>query len=277
MYKNIKLRTKLLTIGMLLTAVPLLIVSVIVFRQNKAMVCVAEEENTKLAYADLDHIAKNVYALCETQQELIQENVVYSLNVARDVLQKIGDVNFTDEAVTWDAVNQYTQLSSRVELPKMVVGGTWLGQNTNLGKTSPIVDEIKNLVGGTCTIFQRMNDAGDMLRVCTNVEKLNGTRAIGTFIPKTNPDGKPNPVVSTVLRGQSFQGRAFVVNKWYITAYEPIFDKNNKVVGTLYVGIPQESVKSLRQAIMNAEVGQTGYVYVLDSKGHYVISQNGKR
>jgi methyl-accepting chemotaxis protein len=277
MYKNVKLRTKLLTIGMLLTVVPLLIVSVIVFRQNKAMVCVAEEENTKLAYTDLDHIVKNVYAICETQQELIQENVIYSLNVAREVLHKTGDVNFTDEAVTWDAVNQYTQLSSRVELPKMVVGGTWLGQNANLGKTSPIVDEIKNLVGGTCTIFQRMNDAGDMLRVCTNVEKLNGTRAIGTFIPKTNPDGKPNPVISTVLRGQTFQGRAFVVNKWYITAYEPIFDKNNKVVGTLYVGIPQESVKSLRQAIMNTEVGQTGYVYVLDSKGHYVISQNGKR
>jgi len=28
---------------------------------------------------------------------------------------------------------------------------------------------------------------------------------------------------------------------------------------------------------MAAKVGKTGYVYVLDSKGNYVISQDGKR
>ena len=50
-----------------------------------------------------------------------------------------------------------------------------------------VVDKVQELVGGTCTIFQRMNDTGDMLRVSTNVEKLDGTRAIGTFIPAINP------------------------------------------------------------------------------------------
>jgi len=142
---------------------------------------------------------------------------------------------------------------------------------------SPVVDKTRELVGGTCTIFQRMNPQGDMLRVCTNVEKLDGTRAIGTYIPAVNPDGKPNPVVSTVLRGETFRGRAYVVNKWYITAYEPVFDADHKVVGVLYVGVPQESVASLRQAIMDIQVGTTGYVYVLDSQGNYVISKDGKR
>ncbi len=277
MFKNMKLRTKLLTIGILLTVIPLITVSVIVFRQNRAMVDVADKENTRLAYTDLDHIVKGMYALCETQQDLIQENVTYSLNVASEVLKNAGEVGFDDEVVTWSAVNQYTNASSRIDLPKMVVGETWLGQNTDLGKTSPVVDKVKTLVGGTCTIFQRMNEAGDMLRVCTNVDKMDNTRAIGTFIPKTNPDGTSNPVVSTVLRGQTFQGRAFVVNKWYITAYEPIVDKNNKVVGALYVGIPQESVASLRKAIMSTEVGKTGYVYVLDSSGQYIVSKGGER
>jgi signal transduction histidine kinase len=122
-----------------------------------------------------------------------------------------------------------------------------------------------------------MNDTGDMLRVSTNVQTLEGTRAIGTYIPKVNPDGTFNPVVSTLLKGQTYQGRAFVVNKWYITAYEPIVDKSNAVVGALYVGIPQESVTSLRQAIMDTQVGKTGYVYVVDSKGEYVISDGGER
>ncbi len=35
--------------------------------------------------------------------------------------------------------------------------------------------------------------------------------------------------------------------------------------------------EKLRQAIMDIKIGETGYVYVLDSKGHYVISAGGKR
>ncbi len=277
MFRNMKLRTKLLTIGILLTVIPLITVSIIVYRQNTKMVGVSDEENTKLAYADLDHITKNIYALCETQQEIIQENVNNSLKVAHYVLKNAGHVDFSDEAVTWNAVNQNSKVASRIELPKMFAGETWLSPNTDLGKTSPIVDHVKTLSGATCTIFQRMNDAGDMLRIVTNVQNTDGSRAIGTYIPKMNSDGTPNPVVSAVLSGQTYKGRAYVVNKWYITAYEPIVDKNNNVVGALYVGIPQESVVSLRQSIMNTKVGKTGYVYVLDSKGHYVISQGGKR
>jgi methyl-accepting chemotaxis protein len=277
MFRNMKLRTKLLTIGILLTVIPLLTVSVIVYRQNTTMVKVSDEENTKMAYADLDHITKSIYALCETQQELIRENLGYSLNVARDTFKNVGDVGFSEEAVTWNAVNQNSKVASKVELPKMLVGQTWFGQNNDMGKTSLVVDKVKSLSGATCTIFQRMNDAGDMLRVCTNVQGSDGSRAIGTYIPRMNADGTPNPVVSAVLSGQTYKGRAYVVNKWYITAYEPIMDKNNNVVGALYVGIPQESVASLRQSIMKTEVGKTGYVYVLDSSGHYVISKGGSR
>ncbi|UCD53360.1 MAG: methyl-accepting chemotaxis protein, partial [Phycisphaerales bacterium] len=277
MLKNVRLRTKLLTIGVTLTALPLIVVATTVFTQNGRMVNVADEESTALAYADLNHISENIYAMCQAQQELLQQQVNHSLNVARHVLHNTGAVRFSDETIAWSAVNQYTKAASSITLPKMMVGETWLGQNAEMGTPSPVVDETQNLVEGTCTIFQRMNDAGDMLRVSTNVEKKDGTRAIGTYVPRTNPDGTPNPVVSTVLAGETFRGRAYVVNRWYITAYEPIFDTDKKVVGVLYVGVPQESITSLRQAIMGAKVGTTGYVYVLDSTGHYVISKDGQR
>ena len=57
----------------------------------------------------------------------------------------------------------------------MLLGKTWLGQNHDVKTASPVVDHVKNMVGGTCTLFQRMDDQGNMLRVCTNVIGQTGT------------------------------------------------------------------------------------------------------
>ncbi len=277
MLKNVKLRTKLLLVGLVLTVVPLLVLGISTYFQNKNMENVARTESVDLAFADLDHIVEGVYAMCQAQQEVLEGFMQRSLSVAWDIVKSYKGFSFESDLVTWNAMNQYTRNTTTVKLPKMLVGGRWLGQVNDVSKKVPVVDKVQELTHTTCTIFQRINSAGDMLRVATNVIKKDGTRAIGTYIPYINPDGTPNPVISTVLKGQTFTGRAYVVNKWYITTYEPIYDAGNNIVGVLYVGIPQESTNSLRQAIMDVQVGKTGYVYVLDSKGHYVISQNGKR
>ncbi len=226
-------------------------------------------------------IARDVLRMCRAQQEAVQQKVDYDLNVARDMLGRAGAVSFAEETVTWQAVNQNTKVKTAVTLPRMMVGDTWLGQNADLSISSPVVDATRDLVGGTCTIFQRVNQAGDMLRVCTNVETLDHTRAIGTFIPAANTDGTSNPVVSAVLKSETYRGRAFVVNGWYTTAYEPILDASGDVVGVLYVGVRQENVASLRAGIMDVTVGKTGYVFVLggsgDQRGHYIVSKDGTR
>ena len=277
MLSKMKMKTKLLTAGVLLTTLPLAAALAISLHANRQMLDAATEETEKLAMTDLDHLAQSAYSLCQAQQEAIQQSIDASLNVARDVMGQLGEVRFAEETENWTAINQATQQSVAVSLPRMMVGDQWLGRNASLQQPSLVVDKVRQLVGATCTIFQRMNEQGDMLRVCTNVQNKDGARAIGTYIPQSNPDGSANPVVAALLKGQSYRGRAFVVDRWYITAYEPILDASKKVVGALYVGIPQENVPSLRKAIMDIKVGQTGYVFVLDSKGHYVISHQGKR
>ncbi|RMF99909.1 MAG: methyl-accepting chemotaxis protein [Planctomycetota bacterium] len=226
-------------------------------------------------------VTSSVYQMLEVYNEAMKKRMHNDLELAFECLEDVGEVTFDSETVTWEAINQYTKQPTRVELPKMLVGGQWLGMNRSADQPSLVVDELQKRSGDTCTIFQRMNEQGDLLRVCTNVIKSDGTRAIGTYIPAVNPDGKANPVVSTVMRGETYIGRAYVVNKWYLTAYAPIFDADKKVVGCLYVGVPQEDVPELREGIMNVVVGKTGYVYVLqgsgENKGCYVISKGGER
>lgn len=231
--------------------------------------------------ADLSHVAQDVYATCQAQQELLQQKVTNDLNVARKCVEDAGGIAFAPEMVNWDAVNQTTKESVRVELPRMLAGKNWLGQNKDASLPSPVVDQVRQLVGTNCTIFQRMNEAGDMLRVCTNVQESDGSRAIATYVPAVTPDKKPNPVVSQVLNGETYLGRAMVVGQWCVSAYEPIRDEQKRIVGMLYVGVPEQSAKSLRNALMAVQVGQTGYVFVLNatgtSRGCYVLSQGGKR
>ncbi len=290
------LKAKLLSSNMVLAIVPVILVSVIVqWQVRNGFKVTAAEAETGLSktvqtgkeallasgMSDLRHTAEQVYAMCAAQQELLQQKVGYDLNVARELLDQAGGVNLLEEQISWEAVNQYDKQKTTVSLPKMCVGKEWLGQNREAGTPSPIVDRAQQLVGGTCTIFQRMNPDGDMLRVCTNVLGADGTRAIGTYIPARMPDGKPNAVVEAVRNGKPYLGRAFVVNAWYVTAYEPIVDASKQVVGMLYVGVKEESADSLRRAIMSVRVGKTGYVYVLNAqgttRGHYVISYEGKR
>ncbi|MCP4547370.1 MAG: methyl-accepting chemotaxis protein [bacterium] len=275
------IRNKVLFLSISAVTITAVLLTGLLVYQRGAIERDVTEELDKLALSEVSKIAKDVYLMCEAQQEAVDQKVTYDLNVARKVVQDTGGVSLSDESVSWNVVNQYTKQPSSITLPKMMVGETWLGQNSNAGLESFIVDEVQDLVGGTCTIFQRMNEAGDMLRVSTNVKKLDNTRAIGTYIPAMNPDGNSNPVLADVLRGQTYNGRAYVVNAWYQAAYEPIRDASGRVTGMLYVGVNQENISSLRKGIMEIVVGNTGYVYVLvgsgDRRGDYVISRGGTR
>jgi len=229
----------------------------------------AEVENSLLIEAEKQGslVAEGVLNMVKTQDQLLRVKLRGDLAVARDLIAASGKINFAYENVRWRAINQYTQQASEISLPKLMIGEVWTGQNYSADQPTPVIDKVKEMVGGTCTIFQRMNTQGDMLRVATNVTTPDGKRAIGTYVPTSNPDGSANPVVSAILRGETYVGRAQVVGHWYVTAYEPIKDETGSITGMLYVGIPIEMVLDLRKAIKDIKLGKSGYVYVIGATG----------
>jgi two-component system NtrC family sensor kinase len=105
-----------------------------------------------------------------------------------------------------------------------------------LNRNYGLVDQVQNTVFrdekhrgkllGTATIFQ------DDVRVSTNVQREDGSRAIGTRVSAE--------VYDHVLgEGKTWIGPAWVVNDWYISAYEPIHDVDGEAIGILYVGVLQ--------------------------------------
>lgn len=225
----------------------------------------------KLAEKEELRVVEGIVRTSQAQQGLLQRQVDSSLAVADRILSLQGAVDVSSETKSWTAVNQFTKERNTVELPLLRLGETVLEPNDDFDKPTPVVDDVQKLVGGTSTIFQKMNDAGDMLRVATNVKGADGKRAIQTFIPAIGQDGKPNPVISTVLKGETFHGRAFVVDSWYSTAYKPILSAEGQPMGMLYTGIKQQESSDLVNAVVSTKIGQTGYVFVMDSSGTLLV------
>jgi len=122
-----------------------------------------------------------------------------------------------------------------------VYGGILLNRNYEL------VDTIRSIVFGdethdgrivgTVTIFQ-----GDT-RIATNVTDEEGFRAIGTRVSEEVYD-------RTLVRGIAWEGRAFVVRDWYVSAYEPILDVDGAIIGMLYVGALEQKYTDMRRNLV---------------------------
>ncbi len=125
-------------------------------------------------------------------------------------------------------------------------GGAVLGHlqaGVLLNRNLPFIDHINEIVypegalpfsewgsRGTATLFL------DDVRISTNVRLFSAagsdsdSRAIGTRVSQS--------VRERVLgSGVTWLDRAFVVNDWYVSAYQPLANANGQRVGMLYVGV----------------------------------------
>ncbi|MDR7150564.1 signal transduction histidine kinase [Hydrogenophaga palleronii] len=127
----------------------------------------------------------------------------------------------------------------------LLAGGLLLNQNLGF------IDHINSIVypdgslpfdsQGTATLFL------DDVRITTNVRLFQDQRAIGTRVSQTVRD--------TVLGGgNTWLDRAFVVNDWYVSAYEPLLDARDRRIGMLYVGYLEAPFRMVRYAMLGAIV-----------------------
>ena len=229
-------------------------------------------------------VATTTYQACKGSHDRTRRRLEHDMSVAREAIRQAGGVHFVGE-LAWDATNQETHEVRHLTLPRLQIGNAPSVRNRDQNVAAALVDMVKATTRESCTIFQRMTENGDMLRVASSVVDKQGRRVVGTFLPSAaSSAAEPNPVVATVLAGKTYWGRAFVADHWELAMYEPIWDSpdKGKVIGMLYVGADMDAItRDVRDTILHSTVGRTGYVFVLGgrgvSRGRYVISKNGER
>ncbi len=113
------------------------------------------------------------------------------------------------------AINHDHQLIDRF-------GGILFGDRLHQGK--PV---------GTVTVF-----LGDT-RVATNVRDAAGRRALGTRVSDAVRD-------RVLVQEEHWQDRAWVVDSWYLSGYQPLQDPTGHTIGMLYVGLLEAPYDELR-------------------------------
>ncbi len=190
----------------------------------------------------------------------IDDNIRNKLNGDLLILEKelrltggllLDDTSMEEETL----INQETGESVTMEIPKFQAGIQYINH------TFDIVDRVESITGSSATIFQLVDDK--LLRISTTVKKADGERAVGTYIPSDSP------VFQAIMNGEVFRGKAYVVNDWYLTAYQPVRDLEDKIIGAIYVGQLMLS-EQVRKLVGETKIGP-GYFFIYDDTGSLLI------
>ncbi|HOX31559.1 MAG TPA: Cache 3/Cache 2 fusion domain-containing protein [Spirochaetales bacterium] len=243
---------KVAALGAGAAMVAVLAMVAIALRQSRAYESLAIREIDALIAEELDQVTSAAYRLVRAEDEAVKQELESALRLARRSLEVSGE---TAE----------------------IAAGRFRPE-----RLARVVEEISELGWSAATVFRRESEAGDMIRVATTVRDASGRPAVGTRITARGPGGGPDPVIAAVLGGGGYRGRAFVVDRWYIAAYEPLRSASGRVVGMLFVGVPQAKAEArIREAIVSTKVGKTGYLYVVsglgENRGTYIVSKGGER
>jgi two-component system NtrC family sensor kinase len=158
----------------------------------------------------------------------------------------------------------------------------WVQAGVLLNRNLPFIDHINRIVypagalpfgsQGTATLFL------DDVRISTNVrvfgavrqgglasadvdegeatiDRPGDQRAIGTRVSQTVRD-------AVLDRGETWLDRAFVVNDWYVSAYQPLLDAAGRRVGMLYVGYLERPFTVLKYSVL-AGIGLVFFAVML--------------
>lgn len=227
----------------------------------------ATNQGEVLSLENQDNVLVMLSSMLEVQFAEQKESVASVLSKVNGYFKNLGAIMLDDDS---EAEWSYEQqgVSKTVKLPRLTIG-QGIRKNDAPTVPLPIVDNLRNLVGGQVSIYQRVNPEGDFLCVASTVV-VNDKRAIGIFMSHNLPDGEKNPVISDVLENKNKIVLDRTDKTIYLKGYSPIIDMSKKIVGMLeYTLSLEEILKNVVETAKRVRIGVSGQVYAF-----YLSEQN---
>ena len=179
-----------------------------------------ERAGSEMLAATGSRLAADQFA--QLKDQLTSMHAVLSWRFEADTLDILAD-----EPVAVDARIPATGETFPLTLP------TWrLGINTITGDNGWI-DSIQKRAGGVQSVFMRVPEG--LVRIATTVRDRNGDRTLWTLFPNDHPLSK------AILNGDTYFGRTYVVDQWYVATYTPLRGPSGEVIGMLGTALSESA------------------------------------
>ena len=200
----------------------------------------------------------------QKKQADVKEKVLSSINQTVLLLNESDSMMMDRTVSAMSVLKHLTYAGGKPSAKKVIaVAPGVLAPNIYFGRRAQalnfrIVDKLVKLVGGSATIFSKSGDS--FVRIATNIKKPDGSRAVGTVL---DPSG---PAYAALQKGQGFEGVVDILGTPFFTSYQPILDKQKKLIGIYYVGYKAQ-LSSIQSAVGATKILEGGFLAVLDAAG----------
>ena len=272
-----------------LSALPVIVIGVLVWMMNLDVREIVYSEFDKIGARTTRQIVDDTIRICKIIQRTqldederahgAIETHIGALGVPR-LLEKKGEIRAASQMTPTETSDFNVPVmlfgDSPVKL-KLASDGTIADAS---GKVRDTLDLLKRETGLDFCILQRIGTSGAMLRIASTATDPDGQPYVGTYIPATGgyDDGA---IVRTLLARKTFSGISRTGSMSFIANYEPLLDSYGDVVGAIGYGRPQSSIGFLLKYFENIRIGTMGSVWAVElvGRGESVVrvSRDGKR
>ncbi|PIE90488.1 MAG: chemotaxis protein [Acidobacteria bacterium] len=215
------------------------------------LVRLINESLNAMALETVERSHRDMIIALETVDINLRNKLEEDLNLFEKEIMLRGGISIDNQSTVSTSVShESSDEVSTVDLPVLKIGQVPLGDNE-------LIDSISAQTGSSATLFQLTD--GKLIRVSTSVMNTDNQRATGSYIPSNSP------VYQAISRGKPFIGNTFVLGKWYLTAYKPLFSPSGKVIGAMYAGQPIISAQVKK--LLSGDIVGDGYYFVYHDDG----------
>ncbi len=192
----------------------------------------------------------------------VMEALDANLQTARLLLAKEGGVHLGGRQ-SWQAASDETQAVTPINVPSLAIGSWTAAPGTAPG----VLREISNTTQRAVILYERINAAGDMMRVAQTTPQGAASTNIGNYLPSQLVSGETNPILKPVLLGTVYHGESYELGDRYTVACDPLKDASRNVMGMLCVGVDSSALNPLKEALRANRVGAHGSVVIFNGHG----------
>jgi methyl-accepting chemotaxis protein len=264
---KIQLRHKIIAFSICSAIIPALTLFLMVSSQQEKLINRFDEDFKLLVDKDLNNTITHLWNMCYSVNEVVQHKIYSNLRLTQQLLHEWGPIRLSDEKIVWRAENPMSKDFYFYELPKVLIGNHVIEQNFNESIASPVVDPIKALTKETVSLFQRINEEGDMLRISTTLLRADGSRDISQCLPANSKINDPDQTILRVLKGEIVLSSTNVLDEWYVYGAAPLVEtESGRVMGMIRIATNEGALINLQRVFHDVAAEVNGFLWVM--RGH---------